>query len=363
MSRGRFLMLVSARIDAGLREQVRAGRRPRPEYIVLEEVHGLRLLDWSRLGRAGRRRDLRSSLGHALAGLGKLGDHDAVLSDGEHVGVPLALGMRALRRSTPHVMIGHHVTGRVKRLAFRRLRPQRSISRLVLHSARQAELAEKELGLPASLLSLVPYGVDSRFWAPGPAAGQAIVISPGREHRDFLTLAQACGDFDTRVLLTNNSQHSPAARSSRPELWPPNFEVRQLDYIALREAYSQAAVAVVPLLPADFQAGVTTLLEAMAMGKAVVVSGTEGLRGLVEDQVTARTVPPGDVKALREAVASLLSNPLERVRLGANARAAVESRFDLERYAAALQGQLEAVASPGPIAWRSGTAGQRSGLF
>lgn len=363
MSRGRFLMLVSARVDAGLREQVRTGRRPRPEYIVLEEVHGLRLLDWSQLGRTGRRRDLRSSLGHALAGLGELGDHDAVLSDGEHVGVPLALGMRALRRSTPHVMIGHHVSSRAKRFAFRRLRPQRSISRLVLHSARQAELAEKELGLEASLLTLVPYGVDSRFWAPGAAAEQAIVVSAGREHRDFLTLAQACGDFDTRVLVANDSQHSPAARSSQPELWPSNFEVRPLDYVALRDAYSQAALVVVPLLPTDFQAGVTTLLEAMAMGKAVIVSGTEGLRGLVEDQVTAITVPPGDVRALRAAVASLLGNPRERARLGANAHAAVQSRFDIERYAAALFGQLEAVASPGPIAWRSGTADQGSGLL
>jgi glycosyltransferase involved in cell wall biosynthesis len=361
LSGERFLMLVSAPVDGRLREQVRAGRRPRPEYLVLEE-HGVRLLDWSQLGPGRRRRDLRSSLAHARAALGELADHDAVLSDGEHVGVPLALAMSALRRATPHVVIGHHVTSRAKRIAFRRLRPQRSISRLVLHSARQAELAEEELGLAASLLRLVPYGVDRHFWAPQAAAEQAIVVSPGREHRDFLTLAQACGNLDTRVLLTNNSQHSPAARSSRPVLWPPNFEIRQLDYLTLREAYSHAALAVVPLLPADFQAGVTTLLEAMAMGRAVVVSGTDGLRGLVEDQVTALTVPPGDAQALQEAVAGLLSSPRERARLGGNARAAVEGRFDLERYAAALYGQLEAVASRGPVAWTSGAAGQRSRL-
>jgi glycosyltransferase involved in cell wall biosynthesis len=104
-------------------------------------------------------------------------------------------------------------------------------------------------------------------------------------------------------------------------------------------------VTVVPLLETDFQAGVTTLLEAMAMGKAVVVSDTAGLRGLVEDSVTALTVPPGDPWALRNAVVRLLANPRERARLGANARASVESNFALDAYAAGLANQLRAVTS------------------
>jgi glycosyltransferase involved in cell wall biosynthesis len=106
-------------------------------------------------------------------------------------------------------------------------------------------------------------------------------------------------------------------------------------------------VAVVPLLAADFQAGVTALLEAMAMGKAVVVTATEGLRHLVEHGVTGVTVPAEDPDALRDALSALLDHPRERARLGANARSAVEQDFGLDEYVAALARHLREVSAGG----------------
>jgi glycosyltransferase involved in cell wall biosynthesis len=338
-------MLVSASIDAGLREQVRLGLRPRPEYLELEGTHGFKLLDWSQLGRASHGRGIHTSLAHTAAALRALPSFDGVLSDGEHVGVPMALGLRALRRRTPHVVIGHHVSSRAKRMIFRFLQPQRAMSRLVLHSPRQLELAHTELGLTPSLVRLLPYGVDHVFWTPREMPEEPLVVSAGREHRDFRTLAGACGGLEASVLIARGSLHSPTAICTEPDAWPANFSIEHLAHFSLREAYARAAVTVVPLLETDFQAGVTTLLEAMAMGKAVVVSDTAGLRGLVEDSVTALTVPPGDPWALRNAVVRLLANPRERARLGANARASVESNFALDAYAAGLANQLRAVTS------------------
>src|SRR5689334_15776896 len=100
----RRLMLVSARADPQLRDEVRQGLRPCPEYLRLEERHGVELLDWSRLGLWATTRTTRLSLAHAAAALPKLADVDVVFSDGEHLGIPLALAMRALRLSTPHLM-------------------------------------------------------------------------------------------------------------------------------------------------------------------------------------------------------------------------------------------------------------------
>ncbi|MBJ7597484.1 MAG: hypothetical protein DLM67_17740 [Candidatus Nephthysia bennettiae] len=352
MTEARHLMLVSALVDRRLREQVAAGRRPRPEYLALEQDHGVTLLDWSDLGGSGRRRGLRASLAHTAAALRQVGGFDAVLSDGEHVGVPLALAMSLTGRRAPHVVIGHHVTTPAKRVVFRHLVRRlgaRGVPRLVLHSPRQVTLAQVELGLHAARLSLLPYGIDGRFWSPRGDSEQALIVTAGREHRDFLTLARACRQLEARVLVAHGSHHSPRARRAEPDLWPRGFEVRPLDHLSLREAYGRAAVVVVPLVPTDFQAGITTLLEAMAMGKAVVVSATQGLQGTVEDQVTALTVPPGDPDALRAAIAGLLTRPRERARLGANARSAVEARFGLERYAAGLAAELQAVTRGGPL--------------
>jgi glycosyltransferase involved in cell wall biosynthesis len=341
----RFLMLVSDRAGAR-RDEVRQGRRPCPEYLRLEDWYGVELLDWSRLGAHARGRSARLSLAHAAAGLRRLDGLDAVFSDGEHVGVPLALLMRARGIRTPHLMLGHHLTTGPKRHLIRLLRPQARINRVLLHSRRQIEVAATELGLPRDRLHFLPYFADTDFWAPRRAEEEAFVLSVGREHRDYATLAKACADLPARVFVAAGSLFSPSARHSGPASWPANFETGFLDHVSLRERYARARVVAVPLVATDFQAGVTTILEAMAMAKAVVVSATEGQRDVVEDGVTGLLVPPGDAAALRNAVAGLLAYPRERARLGANARESVTSRFSLDVYAAALFRHLEEVSAP-----------------
>ncbi len=341
----RFLMLVSDRTDAR-REEVREGRRPCPEYLRLEERHGVELLDWSDLGAWATGRSGRVSVVHAAAALRRAGAYEAVFSDGEHVGVPLALGMRARGLRTPHLMLGHHLTNGSKRHVFRWLRPQSRISRVLLHSRRQVELAA-ELGIPRDRLRFQPYFADTDFWRAEPWSSEQLVVSAGREHRDYATLAAACRDLDTQVFVAAGSLYSPSAAHAQPEAWPANFTTGFADHRALRDWYARAAVVAVPLVPTDFQAGVTTILEAMSMARPVVVSATAGQRDVVEDGVTGVMVPPGDVGALREAVERLLADPRERARLGANARAAVVERFSLDAYACSLAGHLEDVAAGG----------------
>jgi glycosyltransferase involved in cell wall biosynthesis len=339
----RFLMLVSDRADAR-REEVRQGLRPCPEYLRLEERHGVELLDWSRLGEWAGRRSACISVAHAAAALRRAAGFDAVFSDGEHVGVPLALGMRAGRVRRPHLMLGHHLTNGAKRQVFRWLRPQTRISRVLVHSRRQVELASAELGIQRDRVRFVPYCADTAFWSAAPTSSEALLVSVGREHRDYATLAEACRDLPVRVYIAAGSRFSPSATHTQPESWPAGFEIAFAGHLALRHWYARAAVVAVPLVPTDFQAGVTTILEAMSMARPVVVSATAGQRDIVEDGVTGVMVPPGDAAALREAIERLMASPAERARLGANARAAVEERFGLDRYASCLARHLEELA-------------------
>jgi glycosyltransferase involved in cell wall biosynthesis len=338
----RALMLVSERVDPALREEVKRGERPRPEYLHLEAEHGMTLLDWSALGAGASRRSPRLSVSHARAALGRLEDYEAVLSDGEHVGLPLALGMRARKRSLPHVVICHHLTTPPKPLLFRALRPHRQMSRLLVHSRRQLELAIQKLRIPPSSLHFQPYGVDESFWRPRRRREERLVVAAGREHRDYATLASAVDGLDLNVFLAAGSLHSPRARQATASGWPQNVSAGFAGRRELRDWYARAAIVVVPLIPNDFQAGVTTLMEAMAMGKALVVTETDGQRDVVEPGVTGLTVPPGDVGALREAIAGLLANPAERRRLGTNARAAVEATFTTTTYASSLAEHVRA---------------------
>jgi glycosyltransferase involved in cell wall biosynthesis len=334
------LMLVSARVDAQARADVIDGSQPRPECLRLEELYGVELLDWSALGKSGGQRSVMRSVAHVARAVPRLRHVDVVFSDGEHVGIPMALAMRALRNKTPHLVIGHHLDSRAKRLIFRWLKPHRRMDRILVHSPNQLLPAHRELAALAPLLQVVRYGIDTDFWCPQSIPEQgSLVVSAGREHRDYESLLQACPET-AQLFIADHSPHSPDARRRQPEIWPANVERRALGRMDLRQKYAQASMVVVPVIDTPFPFGITTVLEGMSMGKAVVVSNTLGLRGVVEDGRTGLVVPPGDVTALRRAIEHLLAEPDRRHQLGESARQAAIERFDVDVYAGELARHL-----------------------
>jgi glycosyltransferase involved in cell wall biosynthesis len=337
------LLLVSARADAALRDEIAAGRRPRTEFLELERSHHVELLDWSRLGRASRRSGMLS-LRHALAALPRLSKYQVVFSDGEHIGIPLALAMGILGPVRPHVVIGHWLTAPKKRAFFRTLHADRHMTRIIAHSRTQILNAVKDLGISPHRFDFVPYNADPEFWRPVGHPEQRLIVSAGIEHRDYALLDRTCDGIDAELFIAAGSLYSPAAVCTLPRS-TTRAVVRPLDHLRLRDLYDKAAIVVVPLLANDFQAGVTTLLEAMAMGKAVVVSGTEGQRDIVDHGETGMLVTPGDERALRDTLVDLLRDPAERARLGYNARRAVQERFSLDRYVEALARNISAAAA------------------
>ena len=71
------------------------------------------------------------------------------------------------------------------------------------------------------------------------------------------------------------------------------------------------------------------ILEAMAHGLPVVATSAGGIGEAVEEGVTALLVPPGDERALAEAILSLLSNDERRRRFGREGRARAMRLFTL----------------------------------
>lgn len=76
------------------------------------------------------------------------------------------------------------------------------------------------------------------------------------------------------------------------------------------------------------------MVEAMAAGVPVVATATGGAREIVEDKVTGKLVPVGDVEGLAEAVSALLTDASERRLMGERARLRARERFSLERMVA-----------------------------
>lgn len=336
----RALMLVSARADRSVREDVAAGLRPCPEYLRLEARHGVELFDLSHVASASGSRTPARSLRHVVAAMPRIRNVDVVLSDGEHVGIPLALALQRHRRHVSHVVIGHHLTTTAKTAAFRVLRAHRGMTRILVHSESQRDAAIRRFRLPEDFVRIVPYGIDLDFWRALDVDEEPLIIAPGREHRDLATLAGATAGRPERVVGTGFSPHSSRAHRRQPDAWPANFSVAPVDILTLRLLYARAALVVVPVLPTDFPAGITTVVEAMAMGKPVIVSATRGLEGVVTHGRTGMLVRPGDAGHLAATVTELMADPARRAELGARARQEAQRRFGLDDFADRLASEL-----------------------
>ena len=131
-------MLVSAPVGADIRAAVSRRERPLPEFLVLERDFGVDLLDWTTVGLQPGRRSLARSLKHVAFALRSYKRVDVIFSDGEHVGLPLALALKLLASDTPHVMIGHNLLSPHKRRLLTRVR-LRPMDRVIVHSERQID--------------------------------------------------------------------------------------------------------------------------------------------------------------------------------------------------------------------------------
>lgn len=177
-------------------------------------------------------------------------------------------------------------------------------------------------------------------------------MGAGALNRDYPTLVRAMEGVDATLVV---AAYSPWV-SERQHGAPSNpssvhVTVTQTGAMGLRELYARAALVAVPLVEGYSQAGSLVVYEAMAMGKPVVVTATEGQRalGAVRHGETGYLVAPGDVAGWREAVRYLLHHPEEAARMGRRARQVVEDGLNLDAYVHEMVDIVRATAVEGGL--------------
>jgi glycosyltransferase involved in cell wall biosynthesis len=88
-----------------------------------------------------------------------------------------------------------------------------------------------------------------------------------------------------------------------------------------------------------------TLLEAAAMGRAIVATDVPGTREIARDGINAALVPPGDIAALAAALAQLAGDPALRRRYAVAGRRVVEEGFSESAVTAATCDVYRALAA------------------
>jgi glycosyltransferase involved in cell wall biosynthesis len=367
----RIALTVSGVIAGDIREQAASGKRPRADYLELARGFNADLIDYDAARTiAARTGALLEKLGGpnlvlAYACWKVRKSYQAVVTDGEQVGLPLAALLKFTPGARPrHLMVVHVISERKKTVFLDWLGVQSAIDRFITYSRWQQQFIEERWKLGRNRVLWTPFMVDQRFFAPErvtPNSGaRPQICAVGLERRDYETLLRAVEDLDVDVVIAAASPWAKQAEGVATPNIPGNVTVRKFTQYELRQLYADSAFMVMPLQNVKFQAGITAILECMAMGKAVICSRVPGQTDVVVEGDNGRYVPSGDAVTLRTEIRGLLANPEEAARLGANGRKLIESQMNLDLYVERLTGYLdEAVNNQGRQSDASDTAPPR----
>lgn len=289
------------------------------------------------------------ALDMVLENLSRLQQADAIVTTVDSCGLPVALLKRVGIIKGSLIYISQGLSDRVELLVHRPLlhRLYKAFYSWLLLSCQSlltlgtgaAEHLMMTLNLRGKQVQVLPFGVDKEFWRPadpGTPVGDYILSVGSDPARDYDTLIQAIGDRKLKIV------------TRLPVNIPDRFkqiEVQtDISDIELRALYQGARFVVTPLKDVTQPSGQSATLQAMACGKAVIVTRTRGLwePHIIKHFESVYLVPPGDAKSLDQAIQELDESPALVEKLSRAALSLVRNRYNSIRFGSSLQAIIQA---------------------
>jgi glycosyltransferase involved in cell wall biosynthesis len=250
--------------------------------------------------------------------------------------------LKATRARASHTMITHTLFPAKKRVFFKPLGVQSHIDRFLVYSTSEERLAIDELGVAPSKVERIYYHADQEFFKPmNEPIEPSSICAAGQLLRDYDCLIDAVRDLPVKVQIAAGSPWIDQKLAPQRPL-PENVKWGKLGRFDLRALYARSALAVVPIKQNHYQTGIATILEMMAMGKCVIATRTLGQTDTIIDGQTGVYVPPGDPRALREAIQALLADPARAERIGKAARRFMEEQAGLDHFVTRIVASVRA---------------------
>ncbi|MGH7269115.1 MAG: glycosyltransferase family 4 protein [Polyangiaceae bacterium] len=276
-------------------------------------------------------------------------EYDVIVTWSERVSLALMTLDKVLGAKKPHIAMMYWFSRPSVRLPARV--GASSLHAIVTWSSVQRAYAIDRLGIAPEKIYLVRHFVDQLYFSPRLEAqgGAGTICSAGAEMRDYPTLIEALRGTGVPCHIATDHVRVDRLGFGR-RVSADVFSIDVGDGITigrktpgeLRDLYARSRFVVVPLRPSDTDNGVTVILEAMAMGKAVICSRTRGQVDVIEDGVTGIFVPVGDAGALRRAILSLWEDPARATAMGRAGRAYIEAHHSLEKFCFDVKAAIDA---------------------
>lgn len=261
----------------------------------------------------------------------QLKNYEIVLSHGMQSGIVLCLLRRLLGKGKyKHIVfdIGAFNSARECGRALKVMQfASKSLDGVIYHTSGQKSYYEHCHPWLLNKCRFIPFGTDCDFF-PGNMNeisendGKPYILCIGYNKRDWNTLLKAFKEVKVDIGLRMIGNPEITSDDTRVEALPP------MTVTDLKRQIAGSIFGVVPLESFNYSFGQMTLLQQMAMGKAVIAADVPSLRDYVVDGSTALCYPAGNVTVLAQKIQVLLSDSSYRDKIGKQGKKAVEQKFN-----------------------------------
>lgn len=180
-------------------------------------------------------------------------------------------------------------------------------------------------------------GVNLEKFQPAPLPSEPAFLFIGRLIKDkgIMEYLKACGIVKlqypkTRFLLVGPYDSNPSAL--KPEELRPYIVDGIVEYFGeqsdVRPFIAQCSTYV---LPSYHEGTPKTVLEAMAMGRAIITSDAPGCRGTVIDEYNGYLVTVGDIHGLVDKMKDFIANPTLCKKMGEVGLEIAKEKYDIKK--------------------------------
>lgn len=189
----------------------------------------------------------------------------------------------------------------------------------------------------------VPWGPDLAYYPPPDGSAGEGAVAAGRTGRDFPTFALAASKAKVPAhiyCLTKDESVRRMELGALVTVTSVDHE-EDLNYRTLVPPLAAARVHAIPLMPGASLSGLTSLTDALALGKPVIMTRHKLIDIDLEVEGIGRWVAPGDVAGWAEALRWFDTHPTESAEMGKRARSLAETRLNLDMFAEHMRSIFE----------------------
>lgn len=260
-------------------------------------------------------------------------------------GIELIIFLRALGLFRKPIAVWHHTavttsTNRLREFVAKFF--YKGIDKMFFFSQKMINDSLKSDKAPAHKLELIHWGPDLAFYDHVMKENSQCTpegfVSTGKENRDMNTLLKAFSSTSCKLDVYISRSCGNIDYEKIIGKFPPldsiiiHYTEGVIPY-ELAKIVAKKSCIVISCLEYAYTVGLTTLVEALALGIPVICSRNPNFEFDIDKEKIGITVEYGDVQGWIKAIKYIDGHPEEAKVMGENARKLAEKRFNMEIFA------------------------------